>query len=83
MVRVANRQFDLAVITSWHTARFALNGYADKGRLAGNQKLSDLLSSAKTPSEADVNEHMNAKIIHFFQQLKARGASVEITRTVN
>lgn len=77
LARAANRQVDLALVTAWHTARFALNGWADKGRLAGSKKLSDLLSDQGSEPE----QSNAAQAIHFFHSLKARGVPVEITRT--
>lgn len=75
MVRAARREADLAIVTAWHTARFALNGYADKGRLAGRHTLSDLLSSAQAEPRSKA-----AEAIAFFHAMKQRGYQVEITR---
>lgn len=75
MARAASRQVDLCVVTAWHTAMFGLSGYA--GKLNG-KKLSDFLTSE---ADADDGQRMqNARLIHFFQSLKARGVAVEITR---
>jgi hypothetical protein len=78
MVRAANRNFDLALVTSWHTARFGLNGYFDKGKLAGDNTLSDLLTTAPEPEDKQRLE--NAKLIHGFNSLVARGVPIEVTR---
>lgn len=76
MARAASRQFDAAIVTAWHTARFALNGYADKGRLAGTLTLADLLSASKQSSR----KTKSAEAIAFFHSLKSRGFDVKITR---
>jgi hypothetical protein len=73
------RDLDLGIITAWHTASFALGMYA--GKLKG-KTLSDFLLSGK-PSEEDEGRMQRARVIHFFQSLKARGVPVEITRTVH
>lgn len=84
MARAASRQFDLAIVTAWHTARFALNGYADKGRLAGNHELSDLLSNGNAESKRDDDGRVQrARAIHFFHTLKAKGWDVQIERVVH
>ena len=76
MARAANRRVDLCIITAWHTARFALNGWGDKGRLAGGKNLSDLLSDqGEAPPRSN-----EAQAIHFFQSLAARGVPIKITR---
>lgn len=64
----AKRQFDLATFTAWHTAVFALSGYAGK--------LKDL-SAYLVREPAKPN---NAQAIAFFHNLKAQGVPVEITR---
>jgi len=80
MARAATRSADLAIVNAWHTARFVLNGYADKGRLAGQHNLSDLLSGQQSEAEPALQ---NAQAIHFFHQMKARGFPIEITRTTH
>lgn len=78
MAHAANREFDLSIITSWHTARFALNGYANKGKLAGNKTLSDLLSGQES------NPHNDAvQAVAFFHSMKAAGMDVQIERVVH
>jgi hypothetical protein len=74
MVHAAQRQFELAISTAWHTAVFALNGYA--GKL---EDLSHYLGRAATTDE-DREREENARLIHFFHQMKARGVPVEISR---
>lgn len=75
------QQLDIALFTSWHTARFALNGFNDKGRLAGNKTLADLmLSNGESPMPQDSENFQNAKVIHFFNTLKAKGVPIEVTR---
>lgn len=69
----ATRQLDLSIVTAWHAAVFALNGYAGKLR-----PLSEFLSS-KPGSRGD-ERPQNAEIIHFFQSLKASGVPVEVSR---
>lgn len=76
----ANRQIDMAIVTAWHTACFALAGYAGKLK---DKRLSDFLTGKSDTSAADDQRMQNARAIHFFQSLKARGVDVEITRTVN
>jgi len=73
------KAFNVAMVTAWHTARFALNGYADKGKLAGTKTLADLLltDDADEPMRREVS---HARAIAFFQRLKAEGFPVEITR---
>lgn len=71
MARAANRQVDLAIVTAWHTAVFALHGYA--GKLKG-KKLSDFLGSDSQRATK------NAQAIAFFHRMKARGVPVTITR---
>lgn len=67
------RELDLATFTAWHTAVFALNGFA--GKLKG--KLSDYLGGNREPEPEKMR---NAKLIAGFQSLRARGFAVEITR---
>ena len=74
MVRAANRQTDLAMVTAWHTARFALNGYANKGRLAGSKTLSDFLVSENREKP---RRSKFADAHAFFSRLKARGVPIE------
>lgn len=74
MARAANRNVDLAIVGAWHTAIFALTGYA--GKLNG-KKLSDFLSGAEPVNE---QKSQNAKAIAFFLGAKARGFDVEVTR---
>lgn len=69
----ATRRLDLSIVTAWHTAVFGLNGYAGKLK-----PLSEFLSS-KPEIEGDERLH-NAKIVHFFHSLKARGVPVDISR---
>jgi hypothetical protein len=81
MARAATRQVDLCVVTAWHTATFTLGMYAGSPQLKG-KTLSDFLSSKHEPRATDHRE-MNARAIHFFNSLKARGVPVDITRTVH
>lgn len=77
MAGSATRELDLAMVNAWHTAIFALLGYAGKLR---DKKLSDFLSSRKEPEEEDFRLH-NAKLLHGFQSLKARGLPIDISVT--
>lgn len=77
MARAATRNFDLAIVTAWHTAMFGLSGYS--GKLNG-KSLSDFLSSKPDDAAAEEQRMQNARAIHFFQKLKAKGVPVEITR---
>lgn len=70
------KQFNVALFAAWHTARFALNGYANKGKLAGSKSLADLMLT--DDEAAPVENH--AQAIAFFHGLKQRGFDVEITR---
>lgn len=74
MAHAAQRQFELAISTAWHTAVFALNGYS--GKL---EDLSEYLGRVNV-SEEDREREQNARLIHFFQQMKARGTPIEISR---
>ena len=68
------KRFDLAIVTAWHTAVFALNGYA--GKLKG-KSLSDFLIDR--PERQAGASH--AQTIAFFHRLKAKGIPIDITRT--
>lgn len=74
MAHAAQRQFDLCMVTAWHTAIFALNGYA--GKLKGKSLADYLGDKPKTDSPA----LQRARGIAFFQRLKAEGVPVEISR---
>jgi hypothetical protein len=65
------KRFDLAIVTAWHTAVFALNGYA--GKLKG-KSLSDFLTDKPSRPAS------HAQGLAFFHRLKAKGVPVEITR---
>jgi hypothetical protein len=80
MARAANREVDVAMVMAWHTAVFGLKGYA--GKLKG-KSLSDFLTSKPQPKAEDVQRLQNARAIHFFQSLKAKGVDVQISRRVN
>jgi hypothetical protein len=73
LAHAAMRQLDLCIVNAWHTAVFALNGYGGKLK-----PLADFLSSKPEPE--DDGRLQNAKIIHFFQSLKARGVPIDISR---
>lgn len=77
MARAANKRLDDALYTAWHTALFALNGYANKGKMAGSKSLSDLLND-KPQDESHALQR--AQGIAFFHRLKAEGVPIEITR---
>jgi hypothetical protein len=66
------REYDLAIATAWHTAIFALQGYAGK---LNNKKLSDYLTKKPAAKSG------TAQAIAFFHALKAAGCPIEITRT--
>jgi hypothetical protein len=72
------KRYDLAIVTAWHTARFVLNGYADKGKLAGNKSLADLLSHGRNEPE-----NTAAQAVSFFRNMQAAGFPVEIKRVVH
>ena len=69
---------DAGMFTAWHTARFALNGYADKGRLAGDKTLADLLSTGRKGPKPQALQA--AEAVAFFHRLKSQGFPVSITR---
>jgi len=68
------RDIDLALYTAWHTAIFALNGYA--GKLKG-KSLSDFLGQS---GEEKATSLQHAKGIAFFHRLQAKGVPVKISR---
>jgi hypothetical protein len=70
------KQLNVALFTAWHTARFALNGYADKGKLAGHKKLSDIML---TDDEKAKPTRGSARA--FFEGLRAQGVPIQITRS--
>lgn len=69
----AKRAYDLAISQAWHTAIFALNGYA--GKLKG-KSLSDYLSERTAPRRSKF-----ADASAFFGRLKAAGVRVDVSRT--
>jgi hypothetical protein len=69
------REFDLAVFVSWHTAVFALNGYAGKLK---DKRLSDFLSSRDPQPQSNA-----AQAVSFFHRMKAAGLPVTIERVVH
>lgn len=68
----AERAHDLVMMGAWHTAIFGLNGYS--GGLKG-KSLSDYLISGSKPQHSKA-----AQALAFFQEMKARGLPVSITR---
>lgn len=68
------RELDMATFGAWHTAIFALNGYA--GKLKG-KSLSDFLSAKPETNNQSVQ---NARGIAFFHRLQAEGIPVKITK---
>lgn len=81
MAHAANRQIDLCIVTAWHAVSFY--AAASTGKLKG-KTLSDFLTSKPGETKREDDPRLqNARAIHFFQSLKARGVDVEITRTVN
>lgn len=70
--RRGKRRFDANIALAWHTAVFALNGYA--GKLKG-KSLGDYLSTA--PRKEPDN---TAKAIAFFHSMRSAGFDVKITR---
>lgn len=77
----ARKHLDTALFTAWHTALFALNGWADKGKLAGGKSLADLMDHSPKPEGAALK---HAQGIAFFHRLKAKGVPMTITReTIN
>jgi hypothetical protein len=78
MAHAAQRQFELAISTAWHTAVFALNGYSGK--------LKDLSEYTGRPNEQrreDSNRLSYAQGIAFFTRLRERGFNVRIERAVH
>jgi hypothetical protein len=78
MAHAAKRQFDLAISTAWHTAVFALSGYGGK--------LKDLREYLDRPSKTNAEDDQrlqNAKLIHFFNSLKAGGSDIKVERVVH
>lgn len=72
----ATRAADLAIVTAWHTAVFALNGYAGKLK---NKSLSDFLSSDfEKPQKSDA-----ASAAAFFHGLKLKGYDVKTERVIH
>lgn len=71
----AKQRLDLATFTAWHTAIFALNGYA--GKLKG-KSLTDFIGDA-TP-KPDSAALKRAHAIAYFHRLQAKGVPVDITR---
>lgn len=69
------KQYNLALFTAWHAARFALNGYANKGKLAGSKSLADIMFKDNEQPSSNY-----AQALAFFHGLKARGFPVNITR---
>lgn len=70
----AKRNFDLAIVTAWHTAVFGLGMYGGKLK---NKNLSDFLSSDEKPNRAAL---ARAQAVAFFHRIKARGVPVDISR---
>jgi hypothetical protein len=76
MARAAKREHELAISTAWHTAVFALSGYGGKLK-----DLAAYLGSVNgQDGKADEQRVSNARLIHFFHTLKARGVPVDISR---
>ena len=69
-----SQALDLATFTAWHTAMFALSGYA--GKLKG-KSLSDFLTTA---SQHRPHALQNAQAIAWAHRMKAKGFDVQITR---
>ena len=67
---------NVALFMAWHAARFVLNGYGNKGKLAGHKSLSDIMFK-----DEEQQAPKASSAIAFFHNLKARGFPVEITRT--
>lgn len=72
----AKRAYDLAISQAWHTAIFALNGYA--GKLKG-KTLAHYLSDGESGRKLSSAAHA----IAFFHRLKAGGIPVDIKRVVH
>lgn len=68
------REHDLAISQAWHTAIFALNGYAGKLK---NKSLSDYLISK---DKAQPKRSTVADAVAYFHSMKAAGLPVTITR---
>lgn len=66
------REYNLAISQAWHTAIFALNGYA--GKLKG-KSLSDYQVGKERPKQSST-----ARAIAFFHAMKSAGFPVTITR---
>jgi hypothetical protein len=71
----AKREYDLAITQAWHTAIFALNGYA--GKLKG-KTLANFLSGGER-----VRKQSNAAhAVAFFHRMKSAGMPVSISRVL-
>lgn len=68
------KSLNLAIITAWHTAVFALNGYG--GKLKG---LSNYLASEQESQPVSTA----AQAVAFFRNMKEAGFPVEIKRVVH
>lgn len=66
------REHDRAISQAWHTAIFALNGYAGKLK---NKSLSDYLIAKEKPKRSSA-----AAALAFFHAMKSSGFPVTITR---
>ncbi len=67
----AKNRLDVSMFTAWHTAVFALNGYAGKLK-----PLSEFVGRDERPPQ----EIQHARAIAFFHRLQAQGVDVKITR---
>lgn len=65
------KRIDLAMVVAWHTAVFALNGYA--GKLKG-KSLADFLSGS---SNVSARRSQFADAHAFFGRLRAQGVPIE------
>jgi hypothetical protein len=77
MAHAAARQHELAISTAWHTAVFALTGYSGKLK-----ELSEYVGKTETWPEDDERLE-NARLIHFFNSLKAKGYDIKTERVVH
>lgn len=69
------REYDIAISQAWHTAIFALNGYA--GKLKGKSLSDYLIGKGKVQTKRSTV----ADAIAYFHSMKAAGLPVTITRT--
>lgn len=68
--RAAKAEYDRAIFLAWHTAVFALNGYAGKLKELGSYLQAKPIARNQTAAE----------MLHIMREFQERGASMKITR---